>query len=295
MTDTVTGVTPERKAARRQAVRGLALAAPAALWTFAFFLLPTLAIALWSFFRQQGRELVTVPGLDNYRRFFEQSAFVKGLWNSLEVTLLVTVFSVLLAYPLAWVIATRIAPRFQRLVLMLAVLPFWTSYVVRSYAWLLVLAPNGVINQTLLSLGFISEPLKLSFNQGATVLGFVHFFTMLCTLTIYSSLSRLDPKLHLAAADLGAGAFAIFWRVTLPLTMPGIASGAFLTFVVAVGDYVTPQILGGNNQLVLPQLILMQVIRRADIPMASALSMILMLLVVAAYLAAARWLTRGRA
>jgi spermidine/putrescine transport system permease protein len=285
----------ELQGARRDARRGLALALPASLWTLVFFLLPSAAIALWSFFRREGGVLITTPSLDNYRRFIEQDSFHIALWNSLEVTLLVTLLAVLLAYPLAYVIANRVPPRQQRLWLMLAVLPFWTSYVVRSYAWLLVLAPNGVVNRTLLTLGLTSEPLALSFNQGATVLGFVHFFVMLCTLTIYASLVRIDPKLRLAAADLGANRLQTFLRVTLPLSAPGVAAGAFLTFVVTIGDFVTPQILGGNTQLLLPQVILMQINRRADIPMAAALSVILMLLVTLAYFALARWLTARRA
>jgi len=284
----------ESKGAKRDARRGFALALPALAWTIAFFLLPSAAIMTWSLFRRDGAELVTDPSLENYRRFLEQDTFRLALWNSIEVTLLVTVLSVLLAYPLAYVIANRISPHRQRLWLMLAVLPFWTSYVVRSYAWLLVLAPEGVVNRFLAATGLVAEPLALSFNRGATVLGFVHFFVMLCTLTIYASLVRIDPKLRRAAADLGASPLQTFLRVTLPLSMPGVAAGAFLTFVIAVGDYVTPQILGGNTELLLPQVILLQINRRADIPMASALSMVLMLLVSAAYLALARWLTAKR-
>jgi spermidine/putrescine transport system permease protein len=292
---TIAAASAEDSGRRADARRGLMLAAPAVLWTLAFFLVPTAVIAVWSLFRKEGAVLITTPGLDNYRRFIEQDSFVQGLWNSLEVTLLATLLSVLLAFPLAYMIATRVPAQWQRLCLTLAVLPFWTSYVVRSYAWLLVLAPNGVVNQTLLALGLASEPVQLSFNQGATVLGFVHFFTMLCTLTIFASLVRIDPKLRLAAADLGAGPVQTFLRVTLPLALPGVATGAFLTFVVAIGDFVTPQILGGNTQLLLSQLILQQINRRADIPMASALSMILLVLVALAYVAAARWLTARRA
>lgn len=284
----------EARGARRDARRGFALALPATLWTIAFFVVPSAAILLWSLFRREGGALVTEPGLDNYRRFLEQDTFRLALWNSVEVTLIVTVISVILAYPLAYVIATRVSPRRQRTWLMLAVLPFWTSYVVRSYAWLLVLAPDGVVNRVLVATGFAPEPLALSFNRGATVLGFVHFFVMLCTLTIYASLARIDPKLRRAAADLGANGLQTFLRVTLPLSMPGVAAGAFLTFVIAVGDYVTPQILGGNTELLLPQVILLQINRRADIPMAAALSTLLMLLVTAAYLALARWLTARR-
>lgn len=285
----------ETSGARRDAMRGLALALPAMLWTLALFVVPSAAIMVWSLFRRDGAQLVTEPGLDNYRRFLEQDSFRLALWNSIDVTLLVTALSVVLAYPLAYVIATRLPPRRQRLWLMLAVLPFWTSYVVRSYAWLLVLAPEGVVNQVLVGSGLVAEPLALSFNRGATVLGFVHFFVMLCTLTIYASLVRIDPKLRRAAADLGASPVQTFLRITLPLSAPGVAAGAFLTFVIAIGDYVTPQILGGNTELLMPQIILLQINRRGDIPMAAALSMVLMLVVTLAYLALARWLTARRA
>ena len=284
-----------QRAARRDRWRGALLAGPAVLWTVAFFLLPSAAIALWSLFRREGGVLVTSFGLDNYRRIFEQEAYTQALLNSLQTTLLVTVISLLLAYPLAYVIACRVPARWQRLCLMLAVLPFWTSYVVRSYAWLLVLAPEGVVNRSLMAAGLVSEPLALAFTPAATVIGFVHFFVMLCTLTIYASLVRIDPKLRLAAADLGASRWQTFRRVTLPLSAPGVASGAFLTFVIAIGDYVTPQILGGNTDLLLPQTILMQIQRRADIPMASALSMLMMVCVTLAYLALARWLTVKKA
>jgi spermidine/putrescine transport system permease protein len=285
----------EAAGARRDARRGLALALPATLWTTLLFVLPCGAIALWSFFQRDGGQLVTTPTLANYRRFLEQESLRLALWNSLEVGLLVTVLSVVLAYPLAYVIAQRIPRERQRFWLMLAVLPFWTSYVVRSYAWLLVLAPDGVINRSLVGLGLSAQPLALSFSQGATVLGFVHFFVMLCTLTIYASLVRIDPRLRAAAADLGASAWQTFVRITLPLSAPGVAAAAFLTFVLCIGDYVTPQILGGNTELLLPQAILMQINRRADIPMAAALSMLLMLLATLAYLATARWLTARRA
>ncbi|MEM8813799.1 MAG: ABC transporter permease, partial [Pseudomonadota bacterium] len=275
----------------RERRRGFLLVAPAALWTVAFFVVPTVSILALSFFRKIGGRVDDTVTLANYERFASQSYFFNSLLNSLEVVALVTVLSVLLAYPLAAAIAFRVPARWQRLCLMLAVLPFWTSYVVRSYAWLLVLAPNGVLNQGLLALGLVSEPLKLSFTQGATILGFVHFFTMLCTLTIFASLARIDRKLILAARDLGAGSWTTFRRVILPLSIPGVAAGAFLTIVVTLGDYVTPQILGGNNALVLPQTIIMQIQRRADIPMAAALSVVMMIVVIIAYLALARRLT----
>ncbi|OCJ07848.1 spermidine/putrescine ABC transporter permease [Rhizobium sp. AC44/96] len=269
--------------------------APALLWTLAFFVAPFLFMAAMSLWAQQGGSIVRVWNLGNYVAFFEKDALFKGLTNSLEITAIVTVLSVLLAYPLAWIIAERVPQRFQRTALILAVLPFWTSYVVRSYSWLLVLSRNGVINQALMQSGLISEPLELASNRTATVIGFVHFFVMLLTLTIYANLVQLPPNYRRAAADLGANALQTFWHVILPLTIPGIMTGAFLTFVLCIGDYVTPQILGGNNELVLPQIIMLQLGRRADFPMAAALSIILMLAVTVAYIACARWLKIERA
>ncbi|CAN7387150.1 ABC transporter permease [Rhizobium sp. LjRoot30] len=268
--------------------------APALVWTVAFFVVPFLFMAAMSLWSRQGREIVRAWNLDNYLRFFSENALLKGLTNSLEITLIVTVLSVLLAYPLAWIIAERVPKRFQRTALILAILPFWTSYVVRSYSWLLVLTKNGVINQALLGIGIISEPLEIASTRTATVIGFVHFFVMLLTLTIYANLVQLSPNYRRAAADLGANGLQTFWHVILPLTLPGIMTGAFLTFVLCIGDYITPQILGGNNELVLPQIIMLQIGRRADLPMASALSIVLMLAVTLAYALCARWLKIDR-
>ncbi|WP_028744955.1 ABC transporter permease [Rhizobium mesoamericanum] len=264
--------------------------APALVWTIVFFIAPFLFMAAMSLWAQQGGSIVHVWNFGNYIAFFEKDALFRGLTNSLEITVIVTVLSVLFAYPLAWIIAERVPQKYQRTTLILAILPFWTSYVVRSYSWLLVLSRNGVINQTLINIGLISEPLELASNRTATVIGFVHFFVMLLTLTIYANLVQLSPNYRRAAADLGANAFQTFWHVILPLTMPGIMTGAFLTFVLCIGDYVTPQILGGNNELVLPQIIMLQLGRRADFPMAATLSIVLMLVVTAAYVACARWL-----
>jgi spermidine/putrescine transport system permease protein len=263
-----------------------ALVTPALLWTLVFFVLPFLAMAFLSLL-EQGSGAAT---LENYRQFFHNPSYWRALVNSLEVTLTVTVISVLLAYPFAWILAEVVPQRLQRLALVLAILPFWTSYVVRSYSWLLVLAENGVVNQALTGSGLLSEPLQLANTRTATVIGFVHFFVMLLTLTIFANLKQLSPSYRRAAADRGAGPVRTFLHIILPLTLPGIVVGAFLTFVLAIGDYITPQILGGNNELLMPQLIMMQIGRRGDFPLASALAIILMAVVTIAYLFCARWL-----
>ncbi len=270
---------------------GWASVSPALLWTLAFFAVPFLAMALVSLGLSSGKGV----SLDAYAQFFGNASYRRALANSLEVTLIVTAVSVLIAYPFAWILAFMVPERWQRLALMLAVLPFWTSYVVRSYSWLLVLAEKGVVNSTLTGLGLLAEPMQIANTRGATVIGFVHFFAMLLTLTIYANLKQLSPNYRKAAADLGASAFQSFIHVILPLTLPGIMVGAFLTFVLAIGDYITPQILGGNNELLMPQLIMMQIGRRGDFASASALSLILMAVVSVAYLACARWLKIERA
>ncbi|MGF1608871.1 MAG: ABC transporter permease [Kiloniellales bacterium] len=280
---------------QRERRKGWAFVLPTLLWTLAFFVVPFAVMAVMSLWQRVGNQLVQSWSLANYQAFFERSHFLQGLLNSLEITLVVTVISVLLAYPLAWIIAEKVPQRWQRLALILAILPFWTSYVVRSYAWLLLLARNGVINEALLGIGLIGEPLQLSATRTATVLGFVHFFVMLLTLTIYANLVQLSPNYRRAAADLGARPWQVLLYVILPLTVPGVMVGAFLTFVLCIGDYITPQILGGNQELVLPQIIMLQIGRRADFPMASALSIILMLVVSLVYLGCARWLKLERA
>lgn len=271
-----------------------ALLAPALLWVLAFFILPFAGMVALSFARMNDRAVERGFFMDNYARFWADPAIFKGLIVSLEITLVVTVVSILLAYPLAWIIAMRVPERWQRLALLLAVLPFWTSYVVRSYSWLLVLGKNGVLNKALMGIGIIAEPLEIAATRTATIIGFVHFFVMLLTLTIYANLRQLPPNYARAAADLGAGSFATFRHIILPLTLPGVITGAFLTFVLCIGDYITPRILGGGNELTLPEIIMLQLGRQGDFPMASALSVILMAVVTFAYFASARWLRLDR-
>lgn len=270
---------------------GWASVAPAMAWTLAFFVVPFLAMLAISVFPKDGSGFSLVA----YSQFFNNASYVQGLVNSLEVTGIVTVVAIMLAYPFAWILAFVVPERWQRLALMLAVLPFWTSYVVRSYSWLLVLAEKGVVNSALVHVGLLAAPVQLANTRFATVVGFVHFFVMLLTLTIYANLKQLSPNYRKAAADLGAGPVQSFIHVVLPLTLPGIMVGAFLTFVLAIGDYITPQILGGNNELLMPQLIMMQIGRRGDFTSASALSIILMLVVTLAYAVCAKWLKVERA
>jgi spermidine/putrescine transport system permease protein len=271
--------------------RGWFLAGPALLWTAVFFVAPMALVLVFSLFRRVGGALDTTLSFDNYARVFGRSVFRSALLNSIEVTLITVVVSAVIAYPLAYFLAYRVPRAWQQPLLILAVLPFWTSYVVRSYSWLLVLSRNGVINRTLLDLGIVSSPVTLANTRTATIIGFVHFFTMLMTLTIYASLTQIPDSYRKAARDLGASARRTFLHITLPLSAPGVAVGAFLTFVLAVGDFVTPQILGGGRELLLPQAIMLQVQRSGDFPMAAALSMLLLVVISIAYAVSARHLT----
>lgn len=274
--------------------KGWSFAGPALLWTGVFFVAPMALVLVFSLFRRVGGALETSLSLHNYGRVVSEPVFRTALRNSIEVTLITVVVSLLIAYPLAYFIAYRVPERWQRPLLLLAVLPFWTSYVVRSYSWLLVLSKNGVINTVLLDLGVISSPVTIANTRAATVIGFVHFFTMLMTLTIYASLTQIPESYRKAARDLGATGWRTLLHVTLPLSTSGVVVGAFLTFVLAIGDYITPQILGGANELLLPQAILLQVARAGDFPMAAALSMVLLVVILAAYAMAARRLALER-
>ncbi|MEM1361439.1 MAG: ABC transporter permease [Pseudomonadota bacterium] len=267
---------------------------PAVLYSLCFFVAPFAIMFAVSFWQRTRTGLKATWVLDNYEQFFARDFLIQALFNSLEVTALTAIISVLVAYPLAYILAFRVPQRWQQIVILLTVLPFWTAYVVRSYSWLLVLADNGIINASLIGIGVVSEPLTLAYTRGATILGFVHFFTMLLVLTIYSSLIQIPSNLKAAASDLGASRAQVFFRVTLPLSMPGVAVGAFLTFVIAIGDYITPQILGGNTEVLIPQAIILQVSRSANFPMAAVLSIVLMVVVLGVYALFARSLRMDR-
>jgi spermidine/putrescine transport system permease protein len=274
---------PPRSIEAADRARAIALAAPLALWTAAFFAMPLVIMAAVSL---QPSGLVAWAGLAGSPEIL--GAFL----NSIEIAAAVTLFSVALAFPFAWIVAEMVPPRWQRLALALAVVPFWTSYVVRSYAWSLVLARQGVLNGGIEALGL--PALALANSRAAVLIGFTHFFTMLLVLTIYAALIRLPPNLKRAAADLGAGPSSTFRHVVWPLALPGVATGAFLAFALTIGDYVTPQILSGGRDLSLPQLVMLNLSRRGDIAAASALSLALMGAVTVAYLAAAGFMRGPR-
>lgn len=276
--------TNEQRAAAQARAAGLGFTLPAVGWIALFFGAPLIIMAVYSLLPLTSDGSPPSLSLRAYSDFFSQPAYVQAIWNSVVTTAIVVAVSLLLAYPFAWVLATKVPKRWQRLALACAILPFWTSYVVRSYAWLLVLAPTGIVNWVLINLNLIERPITLAYNPNATILGFVHFFIMLNALTIYANLVQINPRYVLAAQDLGASAWKSFLAVTLPLSVPGMAVGAFLTVVLCIGDFITPQILGGNKELLLPQVIMMQIQRQLDLPMASVMSLVLTVIVAVVYL-----------
>jgi len=274
----------EQRAASQARAAGFGFTLPAVAWILLFFGAPLVVMAVYSLLPLTMDGSPPHLSLKAYSDFFGQPAYVQAIWNSVLTTAMVVAISLLLAYPFAYVLATKVPKRWQRFALACAILPFWTSYVVRSYAWLLVLAPTGIINWILINLHLVDRPITLAYNPNATVLGFVHFFIMLNALTIYANLVQINPRYVLAAQDLGASAWRSFLAVTLPLSVPGMAVGAFLTVVLCIGDFITPQILGGNKELLLPQVIMMQIQRQLDLPMASVMSLVLTVIVAVVYL-----------
>jgi spermidine/putrescine transport system permease protein len=286
--------TAESRAQARARLAGFAFTLPAVAWIVVFFAAPIAIMAVYSLMPLDSEGRLGPISLEGYRAFLTESAYTVALWDSIVTTLIVVIASTLVAYPFAYGIAYLVPKRWQRLALAFAILPFWTSYVVRSYAWLLALSPVGVVNRLLLWLNVIQHPIVFAYNPQATELGFVHFFIMLNALTIYANLVQINPHYALAARDLGASSWRCFLFVTLPLSIPGIAVGAFLTIVLCIGDFVTPQILGGFRELLLPQVVMMQIQRQLNLPMASVMSLVLTLVVAAAYLGLQRWLRMAR-
>ena len=168
-------------------LKGWGFVLPALLWTAAFFAVPLIVMVCHSVWRFVDGRTVSDWTIANYESFFARNYLIDALTNSLEVAVITTVLSVVLAYPLAYILAYRVSRHWQWLALLLTILPFWTSYLVRSYSWLLVLSERGFVNSTLLALTFVNEPLSMAHNRGATILGLTHFFTMLLTLTIFAN------------------------------------------------------------------------------------------------------------
>ncbi len=229
--------------------------------------------------------------LGNYALVVEDELYRAAFLNSLWVGLVSTLGCLLIGYPMAYAIAT--APERWRVpLLMMIILPFWTSFLIRVYAWIGILKGNGLLNNFLLALGLIDEPLAILHTQTAVYIGVVYSYLPFMVLPLYANLSRLDMTLLEAAADLGCRPWRAFLRVTLPLSLPGILAGSLLVFIPVVGEFVIPDLLGGPDSLMVGRMLWTEFFSNKDWPLASALALVLLALLVVPFVALQRWQSR---
>ena len=215
----------------------------------------------------------------NFMLLWQDSLYLDAFINSLRVAATATLICLLIGYPMALGI-TRVRESLRVPLLMLVILPFWTSFLIRIYAWIGILKGNGLINNLLLGLGLIDEPLALLHTDFAVYLGIVYAYLPFMVLPLYATLSRMDHSLLEAAADLGCRPLSAFWRVTVPLSLPGIVAGSLLVFVPAVGEFVVPDLLGGPDSLMIGKVLWTEFFNNRDWPVATAVAVALLALLV---------------
>jgi len=216
---------------------------------------------------------------DNYAYLWEDSLYISTYVNSIRISTISTVLCLLLGYPIAYAIV-RSAPTTRFVLLMLIILPFWTSFLLRIYAWMGLLADQGTINNILIYLGLINRPIRLMYSEFAVHIGIVYSYLPFMILPLYANMEKLDHTIHEAAADLGARPFTTFLTVTLPLTTPGIMAGSLLVFIPATGEFVIPDLLGGGNVLMIGRVLYNEFNANHDWPVASAVAIVLLLILV---------------
>lgn len=245
-----------------------------------FMVVPITIIATYSFF-QRGRYggVEYSPTLDNFGRALD-GLYLGILGNSILISSTVTLLALLIGFPTAYAI-TKLDPRFHNVALILVVLPFWTNFLIRTYAWIVLLNSQGLVNQGLLATGLVETPLALLYTPGAVVLGLLYAYLPLMVLPIYAALSRIDPSLREAAIDLGASRFDTLRQVIFPLALPGTLVGCIFVFVPSIGNFIVPELLGGGKTVMVGNLIRDQFLKARDWPFGSvlALAMVVMLVV----------------
>jgi putrescine transport system permease protein len=275
------------------------------LWLALFFLLPLLIVVKISLAQSTigippytpllvshdgGLELHAM--LANFALITNDDLYLRAYLGSLGNAALATALCLLIGYPVAYAIARSQGVR-RHLLLFLVMLPFWTSFLIRVYAWIAILEPNGLLNQSLIALGLIAAPLPLLNNQFSVQLGLVYSYLPFMILPLYGSLSSLDQSLIEAAADLGARPLQAFLGVTLPLTLPGVAAGSLLVLIPAVGEFVIPDLLGGPDTLMIGKVLWDEFFNNRDWPVAAAVAVVLVAALAVPLLAAQRFLERG--
>lgn len=215
-------------------------------------------------------------GLHNFKEVFNNFIYGAVLWNTVLIGLVTTFLSLLLGYPLAYTIA-QVSPRVRRLLIFAVLVPFWTSILVRTFAWMVLLQPNGLINDVLIGLGLLLEPLDLLFNRTGLLIGMVQIQLPLMIFPLYTVMSKIDKQYVAAAANLGANPVVAFTKVYFPLSLPGVLTGSMLVFVTCLGYFITPALLGGHRDVVVAQLIHEQVTELGNWGIPAVLSMVLLL------------------
>lgn len=268
---------------RKSGLGVLVLIFPSLFWLVAFFALPLLIVFVYSFLKRGPYgQIVWEFNLGNYARFFDP-LYLKIFLRSFKIAGITTLVCFLLGYPMAYWIATRSA-RWRNTLLLLLMIPFWTNFLVRTYAWILILRNTGLINNALMGLGLIGEPLPLFGNDLAIIIGLVYGWFPDMVLPCYAAIERLDFSLVEAAQDLYANEFRAFARVIFPLTLPGVIAGSILVFIPSLGAYVTPDLLGGAKSVMIGNVIRSQFLSVRDYPFGSAFSFALMAIMLVATL-----------
>jgi spermidine/putrescine transport system permease protein len=261
---------------------GLAgLLAPVTLWLGLFFLVPLLIILAYSFGTSDTYGGITLgfnPG--NYLRVFEP-LYLEIVGRTFFIAALNTLLCLALGYPLAYFVVFK-GRRWRNALVLLVMVPFWTSLLIRAYAWVVILGGNGIANRTLQFLGITDEPLTLIFTPEAVLMGMVYSYLPFMILPLYAALEKFDTRLKEAAQDLGASRWHTFWRVTFPLSLPGVIAGSILVFIPSAGEFVIPDLLGGSRTMMTGNLIQNQFLQARDWAFGSALSVLLAVLLLGA-------------
>jgi putative spermidine/putrescine transport system permease protein len=271
----------------------LLVAAPLAVFVV-LFLAPLANLFALSLFRFD-RTVGVVGGLtvDNYARFLGDPFYLGILGRTLRISVLATLTSLLLGYPLAYHMQ-RSRPRVRAYLALLVLAPLLVSVVVRSFGWLVILGPNGLVNALLVASGIVRDPLRLLYTEGAIVVGLTHVFLSFMVLSIAAALGRIDPALLRAAQNLGATERQTFFRVVLPLSLPGVAAGSLIVFTLSSSAFITPALLGGPRVKVMSYLSYQQTLLLSDWPFGAAIAFVLLGLVAGAVLIYLRVLESGR-
>ena len=275
---------------QKPGISGGWLVAPAMVWLALFALAPLVFLVTVSFWTASMFGLTSSFSLQSYAALAGDSIYIRVLGNTVKIAVITTALSLLVSYPIALFLASLKGKR-KMLFVILLFLPFWTSYVVRTFVWMPILGRSGLINATLMSMGIIDRPLdNLVFNEGAVYLGLVYVYTLYMTLPIYLALDKLDPALIEAANDLGASAWQTFRKIILPLTLPAVWSGCTMVFLLCCGAFVTPRLLGGPSSQMFGNIISSQFLDAGNWPLGAALSVVLMVVVMLSlYLASRRF------